>query len=119
MPEHETTTDKHTPGPWRTEDLPWEAGDLYVSAASGIVIVATFMACDVGIVERNANAVLAAKAPEMLAMLRRVRSTSHLSEDPALAPDIDRLVAEATEDHGDEGAANAEDDGSDGEASQP
>jgi hypothetical protein len=31
----------------------------------------------------------------MLAMLRRVRETCHMSEDDSLGPDIDRLIAEA------------------------
>ncbi len=45
--------------------------------------------------QNKANAHLIAAAPELLAMLKRVRETCHMSEDPELGDDIDRLIGKA------------------------
>lgn len=88
---------QHSPGPWS-----WDGENNDIDAAGGGCVCWIQPHGNVNTVSfyneefSHADARLIAKAPEMLAMLRRIRSTCHLFEENTLADDIDRLIAEAT-----------------------
>ena len=84
-----------SPGPWHVESQsdPRLACRL-VQTDTGTVL-ASFNALH----HPNAlNAQVAARGPEMLAMLGRIRRTCHLTEDATLARDLDRLIGDVTGD---------------------
>lgn len=89
---------EYTEGPWElTEHEDREGGNPWYRITGESTLFLEVVECSDGYVpgQNKANAHLIAAAPELLAMLLRVRETCHLSEDEELGDDIDRLVGKA------------------------
>lgn len=82
---------KHSPGPWRTS--PTYGHECVVDARKRMVADGAIFHTNRGAEENRANASVCAEAPNMLALLKRIRKEEVL--EPECEREIDAVLAKA------------------------
>jgi len=78
---------QHTPGPWKAVEAPYNpAGWLWVQNGPGALLADVHQNKNIPLDARNANALLMAAAPEMLAALE------HYAADPSINGEVARAA---------------------------